>query len=83
MPGIELFGSAQCPYTQELRDWLDWNRRDYREYNVEVDPEAYARMQALTSGEAAVPVLVEDDRVIQIGWQGRSCFIGHRQTTHP
>jgi glutaredoxin len=76
MPATELFGSTQCPYTQELREWLEWNRRDYREYNVDADPEAFARMQALTGGASAVPVLVEDGRVVQVGWQGRSCFLG-------
>jgi len=76
MAMLELYGSRQCPYTQELREWLEWNRRDYREYNVDADPDAYARVQAMNSGSAAVPVLVEDGRVIQVGWQGRSCFLG-------
>ncbi len=75
MPTLELYGSTQCPYTQEFREWLEWNRRDYREYSVDADPEAYARLQLITGGAAAVPVLVEDGRVIQIGWQGRSCFL--------
>ena len=58
-------------------------RRDYCEYNVDDDPEAYARMQSLTNGGGAVPVLVEDDRVIQIGWQGRSCFLGESAIAVP
>lgn len=78
MPALELYGSALCPYTRELREWLEWNRRDYREYDVESDPEAFARMQALTRDAAAVPVLVEDGQVVQVGWQGRSCFLGSR-----
>jgi hypothetical protein len=24
-----------------------------------------------------VPVLVEDGKVLQIGWQGRGCVVGH------
>ena len=27
------------------------------------------------NGHRTVPVLVEDGKVIQIGWQGRSCFV--------
>lgn len=81
MPQLELYGSTQCPYTQELRDWLQWTRRDYREYNVDNDPEAYGRMKALTGGNSAVPVLVEDGKVAQVGWQGRSCVVGSRQNT--
>ena len=75
MPEIELYGSDQCPYTRELRDWLDWTRREFKEYNVDRDPEAYARAQALVSGAVSVPILVEDNKVIQVGWQGRSCMV--------
>jgi glutaredoxin 3 len=75
MPHLELFGSSQCPYTRDLREWLEWTRRDFREYNVDTDPEAYARLQSYT-GSSAVPVLVEDGKVTQIGWQGRSCVTG-------
>ena len=76
MPQLELYGSSQCPYTQEIREWLQWTRRDYREYNVDTDPQAFARMKSLTGGNSAVPVLVEDGKVAQVGWQGRSCVVG-------
>jgi glutaredoxin len=72
---LELYGSAQCPYTREVRDWLEWTRRDFEEYDVEADPEARARMRALDNGGRTVPVLVEDGKVIQVGWQGRGCII--------
>lgn len=75
MPVLELFGTASCPYTQELRDWLDFKRREFVEYDVEADRYALARMQTLTGGQRTVPVLVEDDKVIQIGWQGRGCVV--------
>jgi phosphoheptose isomerase len=42
---------------------------------VEADAEALARMLALTGGRRAVPVLVEEGRVKQVGWQGRSCLV--------
>lgn len=75
MATLELYGSARCPYTQELREWLEWTRRDFMEYDVDVDPEARARMTALGSGVRTVPVLVEDGKVIQVGWQGRGCVV--------
>ena len=55
MPGLELYGSEQCPYTQELREWLEWTRRDFREYKVDSDPKAYTRMQSLTGGSGEFP----------------------------
>lgn len=73
---VELFGTASCPFTQELREWLDWKGRDFTEYDVEVDAAALRRMQDLTGGQRTVPVLVEDGLVVQIGWQGRGCAVG-------
>ncbi|HEX7360174.1 MAG TPA: Uxx-star family glutaredoxin-like (seleno)protein [Bryobacteraceae bacterium] len=75
MPAVELFGTARCPFTEELREWLEWKRREFTEYDVEADPEAWKRMHALTGGQRTVPVLVEDGRVVQIGWNGRGCVV--------
>lgn len=79
MATLELYGSSQCPYTRELRDWLEWTRKDFVEYDVDADPEASARMRALNSGGRNVPVLIEDGKVIQVGWQGRSCVVNANQ----
>jgi glutaredoxin len=72
---LELFGTARCPHTQEMREWLEWKRSAFVEYDVEADPAARQRMRALASGQRSVPVLVEDGKVVQIGWQGRSCMV--------
>jgi glutaredoxin len=72
----ELFGSASCPFTRELRDWLDFKGRDFIEHDVDTDPDAFKRMQELTGGQRTVPVLVEDGKVVQVGWQGRGCVAG-------
>jgi mycoredoxin len=74
-PSVELFGAGGCPYTSELREHLTWNRVAFVEYDVEADPMARARLLSLTAGRPAVPVLVEDGRVKEIGWRGRSCLI--------
>lgn len=75
MAKLELYGAARCPYTQDMREWLEWNRREFEEYDVEADPQARRRMSALDDSLRKVPVLVEDGRVVQIGWQGRGCPI--------
>jgi glutaredoxin 3 len=72
---FELFGTARCPYTQEMRDWLEFRRCDFVEYDVEADPAARRRMAELASGQRNVPVLVEDGKVVEVGWQGRSCIV--------
>ena len=76
MATLELYGTASCPYTQELRESLEWNRRDFLEYDIDADPDARERLRSVDSSLCTVPVLVEDGKVIQIGWQGRSCIVG-------
>jgi mycoredoxin len=70
---VELFGAGGCPYTGELREHLLWQDVAFTEYDVENDPAARERLLSLTGGRAAVPVLVEDGRVKEIGWRDRSC----------
>ena len=76
MAPLELYGTPGCPYTRDLREDLEWQGRSFAEHDVDADPAALARMQALTDGGRTVPVLVEDGRVVQIGWMGRGCFVG-------
>lgn len=75
MAKLELFGSDGCPHTRDMRDWLQWRGDDFVEYDVETDARARARMRELTAGQLTVPVLVDDGKVIQIGWHGRGCVI--------
>lgn len=75
MATLELFGTARCPHTQEMRDWLEFRRCVFVEYDVESDPMALRRMRAIANGQRSVPLLVEDGRVVQVGWQGRSCLV--------
>jgi glutaredoxin 3 len=72
---LELYGTARCPHTQEMREWLEWQRREFDEYDVEADTDARNRMRALATGQRSVPLLVEDGKVVQVGWQGRSCIV--------
>jgi mycoredoxin len=77
---LELYGTTSCPYTAELREDLEFRGRDFVEYDVEGDADALRRMTALAgnSGAAAVPMLVEDGRVLQVGYNGRSCYVAVR-----
>ncbi len=73
MPNLQLYGTAGCPYTQEMREWLEWKGSEFEEFDVEADRNALARMRALAQAPYTVPLLVEDGKVIQVGWQGRGC----------
>jgi glutaredoxin len=75
VPKFELFGTRNCPYTGEMREWLEWKGHEYVEHDVESDGEARARMIALCGGQRTVPVLAEGGSIVQIGWQGRGCVV--------
>ncbi len=72
----ELYGTASCPYTSDLREDLLWRDASFEEFDVETDTDALTRMLSLTNGNGTVPVLVEDGKVVQVGWQGRGCYVG-------
>lgn len=75
MAELELYGMKSCPYTDDLREELRWQGREFTEYDVEENAEARERMLSLTDGQRTVPVLVNDGEVEQIGWNGRGCYV--------
>ena len=75
MAKLELFGTASCPYTQEMREWLEFRGRDFVEYDVERDRDARDRMRAVAGSVRTVPILVDEGKVVQVGWQGRGCTV--------
>ena len=75
MPKLELYGTSSCPYTSEMREWLEWSGKEFVEFDVESDDGARSRMRALGPSPYTVPILVEDGKVKQVGWQGRGCIV--------
>jgi glutaredoxin 3 len=76
MASFELFGAARCQYTRDLREWLELRRAEFVEYDVEADAEARRRMREYVGAARTVPVLIEDGKIAQVGWQGRGCVVG-------
>jgi glutaredoxin 3 len=58
-----------------MREWLEWKRSEFVEYDIEADQEARRRMREISGGQRTVPILVEDGKVIQVGWQGRGYIV--------
>jgi glutaredoxin len=75
MAEVQLYGTASCPYTQEMREWLEWKQTDFEEYDVEADADARERMRMIAQPPYTVPILVRDGKVVQVGWQGRGCVV--------
>jgi glutaredoxin len=78
MADLELYGTQGCPYTSEMREWLEWKGAEFTEFDVETDRQARDRLSSLAQAPFTVPVLVEDGKVIQVGWQGRGCIVNSR-----
>jgi glutaredoxin len=72
---FELYGTPRCPYTSEMRDWLEFRGCEYVEHDVEADATARTRMREISGGQRSVPLLVENGKVVEVGWQGRSCIV--------
>ena len=64
------------PIRREMRESLEWKGTEFIEYDVESDSAAFDRMYALSGGQRTVPMLVEDGKVVEVGWQGRGCIVG-------
>lgn len=73
---LELYGTSSCPYTAQLREELEWRHAPFVEYDVDLDPEALSRMLALSGGDRTVPLLADEGRVLQVGYEGRGCYAG-------
>jgi len=78
MPNLELYGTSSCPYTSEMREWLEWKHREFVEYDVDRDGAARERLHQFAQPPFTVPLLVEDGKVIQVGWQGRGCVVNSK-----
>ena len=72
---VELYTTSGCPYSAAAREDLEWRGIEFVEYDVERDPEARERMLQLSGGARTVPVIVEEGKPVQVGWQGRGCVV--------
>jgi glutaredoxin 3 len=74
---VELFATRSCSYCAQVREQLEWDGVEYVEYDIESDGAARARLSELAGHATMVPVLVEDGRVVQVGFAGRGCYVGN------
>ncbi len=67
---VVIYGKDTCPYTQNARD--DHARRGipFEYINVKKNPAALEQMLVLSHGRRAVPVIVDDDGRVTVGFGG-------------
>ena len=59
-----------------MRQRLEFRGCNFLECDVELHRPALARMREPTGGRRVLPVLIEDGKLLQSGWQGRGCPVG-------
>jgi len=67
---VTIFGKDTCPYTQAALD--DYRRRNivFEYVNVKKNAADLDRMLKLNGGQRRVPVIVDDDGKVTIGFGG-------------
>jgi glutaredoxin len=67
---VRIFGKENCPYTSAARE--DYARRDVDVQYIDVKKsrEAMEQMLGYSGGHRRVPVIVEDDGSVKIGFGG-------------
>jgi glutaredoxin len=66
---VTIYGKDSCPYTRAARD--DFEARGGVTYvNVRKDADGLQQMLVHSRGRRVVPVIVEGDGKVTIGWDG-------------
>jgi len=68
---VILYTKPGCPYCAKARDYYNEKGISFEDRNAQ-DNLAYRKeMFAFSDGDPTVPVIVENGRLKQIGWEGR------------
>ncbi len=67
---VLIFGKDGCPYTQGARDDYAARKVPAEYINVKKDPRGLERMLTYSKGARRVPVIVEEDGKVTIGFGG-------------
>ncbi len=71
MPGtVRIYGKDTCPYTSSAREAYAKNGFTVEYVNVRKDPERIPEMLKHSGGRRAVPVIVDPDGEVTIGYGG-------------
>lgn len=67
---VTIFGKDTCPYTQAALDAYRGRRVPVQYVNVKKNAADLERMLTFSQGRRAVPVIVEEDGSVTIGFGG-------------
>jgi len=67
---VTIYGKDSCPYTQAAREDHAGRGVEFTYINVKKDPAALARMLEFSKGRRAVPVIVDGQGQVTVGFGG-------------
>lgn len=68
---VILYTKPGCPYCQKAREHYTQKGIAFDDRNAQDNPVYRKEMLSISSGDPTVPVVVEDGKLKQIGWEGR------------
>ena len=68
---VILYTKPGCPYCQKAREHYKEMGIAFDDRNAQDNPVYRKEMLSISNGDPTVPVIVEDGKLKQIGWEGR------------
>lgn len=68
---VILYTKPGCPYCQKAREHYTQLGIAFDDRNAQDNPVYRKEMLKISNGDLTVPVIVEDGKLKQIGWEGR------------
>lgn len=68
---VKLYTKPGCPFCEKARQSYRARGIAFEEFNAQDDLKFRKEMLSITEGDPTVPVIVEDGKLKQIGWEGR------------
>jgi glutaredoxin 3 len=68
---VRIYTKPGCPYCAKARESYTARGIAFEERNAQDNMKFREEMLAITDGDPTVPVIVENGRLKEIGWEGR------------
>lgn len=68
---VTIYTKPGCPYCEKAREFYTERGIAFEDLNAQDDMTLRKEMLSITNGDPTVPVIVENGRLKQIGWEGR------------
>jgi len=68
---VIIYTKPGCPYCAKAMEHYSKRGVAFEDRNAQDDMRFRKEMLAMTDGDPTVPVVVENGRLLQIGWEGR------------